>query len=530
MQASCIVCYGNGGGFIMPKYHKIIAQLKRKDVSNRQIAEMIGISRNTVNSTVNAIIRSGKSFYEVSLMTEDELNDVLRSMPNSSSRSSRESDFVMPDYERLKKELVKPGVTLQLLWEEYMDQCRLSGKKGYQLTQFKKHFNDALKKTEFKDILQHRAGEQIEVDWAGDRPHWTDPDTGEIIYGWLFGGILPFSGLSYVQITPDMKMESWIDCHVKMFRYFGGTAKILTPDNLKAGITKNTSSELIVNKTYQDMAEYYKMIVIPGRVRKPRDKNQVENLMLRMEQTIIGRLRNYQFFSIDEYNQAALKELKRFNNKPFQKKEGSRRELFEKYERATLQPLPVTDYRMALFKKAKVQSNSHIAYLKNYYSVPYEYIGKEVDLRITSDDIEVFDSNNLLSRHRLVKGRIGTYSTNAEHMPPGSNAYGEWNSTRYLNWAKTKGPHVYEVVYRIFSSTDIEQRYYRTVHSILKLADTYSDQRLDDSCHLALDEITRPMYRDIKHILETGRDRCQESHDDSESQPTLFTRGGDYFG
>lgn len=134
----------------MPKYHKIIAQLKRKEVSNRQIAEMLGISRNTVNSTVNAIIRSGKSFYEVSLMTEDELNDVLRSMSNSSSRSSRESDYVMPDYERLKKELVKPGVTLQLLWEEYMDQCRLSGKKGYQLTQFKKHFNDALKKQNSK--------------------------------------------------------------------------------------------------------------------------------------------------------------------------------------------------------------------------------------------------------------------------------------------------------------------------------------------------------------------------------------------
>ena len=511
----------------MPKYYKVIAQLKRKEVSNRQIAEMLGISRNTVNSAVAAIVRSGKSFHEVSEMTDDEVNSMFQS-----SRSSplKGNEYVIPDYEALKKELAKPGVTLQLLWEEYIDQCRLSGRKGYQLTQFKKYFNDTLKQTGFKDILQHRAGEQIEVDWAGDRPHWTDPDTGEIIYGWLFGGILPFSGLAYVQITPDMKMESWIDCHVKMFRYFGGTAKILTPDNLKTGITKNTGSELIVNRTYQDMAEYYGVIVIPGRVRKPRDKNQVENLMLRMEQTIIARLRNYQFFSIEEYNQAALKELERFNNKPFQKKEGSRRELFEKYEKETLQPLPDRDYRISVFKKAKVQSNSHIAYLKNYYSVPYEYMAKEVDLRISADDIEVYHANTLLCRHKLIKGRIGCYSTNAEHMPQGSNAYGEWNSTRYLNWAKNKGPHVYEVIYRIFNSTNIEQRYYRTVHSILKLADTYSDQRLDNSCQLALDEISRPMYRDIKHILETGRDLCQETRDDSEDQPTLFMRGGDYFG
>ena len=509
----------------MPRYHKMIAQLKRKEVSNRQIAEMLGISRNTVNSTVNAIIRSEKTFPEIAEMSDQELNELFRSGRND----SRTSDYVMPDFESLKKELAKPGVTLQLLWEEYMDQCRLSGKKGYQLTQFKKHFNDVLRKTEFKDILQHRAGEQIQVDWAGDRPHWVDPDTGEIIYGWMFGGILPFSGLSYVQITPDMKMESWIDCHVKMLEYFGGSARILTPDNLKTGITKNTKDELIINATYQDMAEYYNMVVIPGRVRKPRDKNQVENLMFRLEQNIIGRLRNYQFFSIEEYNEAAMKELERFNNKPFQKKEGSRRELFEKYEKETLMPLPFKRYQIAVFRNAKVQSNSHIAYKKNYYSVPYEYIGKEVNLRISSNDIEVYCDNTLLCAHKLLNGRTGTYSTNAEHMPPGSNAYGEWNSTRYLNWAKVKGPYIYEVVRRIFAGTKTEQRYYRTVHSLLKLADTYSDQRLDKSCQLALDESSRPMYRDIKHILETRRDLCQEDMSSQEDQPTLFMRGGDYF-
>lgn len=526
MQESCIACYRNGGGFYMPMYHRQIALLKRKEVSNRKISETLGISRNTVNNAVHEIVLSGKSFLEVSEMSDSDLEDIFR----SSRRKARDDSYAMPDFESLKKELAKPGVTLQLLWEEYMDKCRLSGKKGYQLTQFKKYFNDSLNETGFKDILQHRAGEQIQVDWAGDRPRWTDPDTGEVIYGWLFGGILPFSGLGFVRVTPDMKMENWIDCHVKMFEYFGGTARILTPDNLKTGITRNTKSELVINKTYQDMAEHYGMVVIPGRVRKPRDKNQVENLMLRLEQNIIGRLRNCQFFSIEEYNEAALKELERFNNKPFQKKEGSRRELFEKYERETLQPLPSKRYMIAVFKKAKVQNNCHIAFQKNYYSVPSEYMGKEVDIRITSDEITVYYENTPLCSHHLIKNRIGTYSTVTEHMPQGSNAYGEWNSTRYLNWAKTKGPHVYETVYRIFNSANVEQRYYRTVHSILKLADAYSDQRLDKSCQLALGESSRPMYRDIKHILETNRDLCQEDSDETGEEPTLFTRGGDYFG
>ena len=134
----------------MPKYYKVIAQLKRKEVSNRQIAEMLGISRNTVNSAVAAIVRSGKSFREVSEMTDDEVNSMFQS---SRSGASKGNEYVVPDYEALKKELAKPGVTLQLLWEEYIDQCRLSGKKGYQLTQFKKYFNDTLKQTGFKDIL-----------------------------------------------------------------------------------------------------------------------------------------------------------------------------------------------------------------------------------------------------------------------------------------------------------------------------------------------------------------------------------------
>jgi len=212
----------------MPMYHRQIALLKRKEVSNRKISETLGISRNTVNNAVHEIVLSGKSFLEVSDMSDSELEDIFR----SSRRKARDDSYAMPDFESLKKELAKPGVTLQLLWEEYMDKCRLSGKKGYQLTQFKKYFNDSLNETGFKDILQHRAGEQIQVDWAGDRPRWTDPDTGEVIYGWLFGGILPFSGLGFVRVTPDMKMENWIDCHVKMFEYFGGTARILTPDNL----------------------------------------------------------------------------------------------------------------------------------------------------------------------------------------------------------------------------------------------------------------------------------------------------------
>ena len=155
-------------------------------------------------------------------------------------------------------------------------------------------------------------------------------------------------------------------------------------------------------------------------------------------------------------------------------------------------------------------------------------MGKEVDLKTTSDTVEISYQGNILCSHSLIKGKIGQYATDVSHMPPGSNAYGEWNSTRYLNWAKMKGPYTYEVVYRLFASVKVEQRYYRTVHSILKLADTYSDQRLESACQSALHILSRPMYRDIKRILETGKDLNKE--EESEEKTTFFTRGGDYFG
>ena len=136
----------------------------------------------------------------------------------------------------------------------------------------------------------------------------------------MFAAILPFSGLGFAYVTPDMRMPSWMQCHIKMYELLGGVTTILTPDNLKTGITKHTRDELVLNSTYQDMAEYYGTVVVPARVRTPRDKNQVENLVYQFEKDVIGRLRNCQFFSIDEYNDQLLREVERFNNKPFQKK------------------------------------------------------------------------------------------------------------------------------------------------------------------------------------------------------------------
>ena len=508
----------------MHKKMREIAELKAKGVSNRGVAEKTGYARNTVNKIVKQINEAGLTYDEVGNLSDQ----ILSKHFNDPVSSRRNQDFFLPNFELLTKELAKPGVTMQLLWEEYMTECRMQKKKGYQLTQFKKHFNDHLNVHQFKDILKRKAGESIEVDWAGQRPHWNDPDTGATVYGYLFVASLSFSGYSFAYVTKDMKLDTWIDCHIKMFQYFDGSAQLLIPDNLKTAVTKHVKDSIILNQTYEDMASYYSTHVLPARVRKPRDKNKVENTVFQCEINLIARLRNKQFFSIDEYNAALGRELERFNHKPFQKKEGNRYELYEQFEKETLNPLPGHPYEMAFFKNAKVQNNSHIAYQKNYYSVPYEYIGKSVLLKVTKNTIHIFHNTQELAAHLLINTSIGQYSTDKDHMPPNSNAYGDWNSTRYLNWARSKGAHVYEVVSRLFQSVKTEQRYYRSVHSLLKLADTYGNHRLESACEYTLKLSFTPKYREIKHILETKQDLSQEEQE-TVATTSAFLRGGDYF-
>ena len=489
-------------------YFNEIVKLKEKGLSQRKIAEILGISRNTVKR-VNDILDGDVT---------------IERIPDRRETKERDNDYYLPDFSVLAKELVKPGVTMKLLHEEYVASCHMTHKKAYKITQFKKYFNDHLGKIQFTDIIRHKAAERIEVDWAGDRPFWFDEFTGEKVYGHLFVGVLSFSGLAFAMATVDMKMPSWIKCHIKMYEYFGGVSKILVPDNLKTGVTKHTKDEIVINKTYEDMADHYGTIIIPARVKRPKDKSKVENTVYRLEVDILARLRNMTFFSCEEYNEAIIRELKIFNERPFQKKEGSRYKIYLDLEKDVLYPLPIRPYELATYKSAKVQANSCIAYKKNFYSVPYEYIGKEVELKITDKELYILLDKQEIARHEIVKDKIGHYSIEPSHMPENSNAYGEWNKERYLNWANNIGPGVYKVVFKLFKSAKNEVTRYRKVHSLLKLADLYSPVRLNKACQLSFSIAPDKMYKHIKGLLIRGEDL--KSDDDI---PYAFLRGGDYF-
>ncbi|MBS5082974.1 MAG: IS21 family transposase [Clostridiales bacterium] len=371
---------------------KQLLQLRAKGYSQRRIADTLKVSRNTVAKVYNALethpipedILTSKTDQEVHgrLFPEDLQSPVL----------------VTPDYDYIHKEMLKSGVTLKLLWEDYVDSCRRSGKPPYMYSQFCKLYQDYVNQNHLTMHIRHKPGDKLMVDWVGTP--------------------LPFSMYCFTKACLTMKEEDWINVHISMYEYFDASTRLLIPDNLKTGVLSHKKYEdPVINRAYQELADYYQTALLPARVLAPKDKAAVEGTAGQVTSHIIARLRNRQFFDIYEMDSAIRKELDRFNRAEFQKKDGSRYSIFMEEELPFMQPLPGYPYEFAQWKTATVQLNYHIAIDNQYYSVPYEYVKKKVDVRYTKSMIEVFYKGSRICSHKRLYGRRGQYSTLIDHMP-----------------------------------------------------------------------------------------------------------------
>ena len=424
----------------MTRYREIL-RLSSLGFSNRNIALSVPCSRNTV-----AKVLKRAQELDISWPLEDNQTDeVLEGLfyPKQSDRSQKR----MPDYDYIHKELLRNGVSKKLLWTEYMEDCRANGDEPLMYSQFCYHIQQDEQKRRATMHINRKPGEQVEVDWAGDPATIIDPDTGEILKAYIFVGVMTYSQYAYVEAFLDMKQKSWITAHVHMYEFFGGVARILVPDNCKTAVVHNGGwKDQQINETYQEMAEHYGTAIIPARVRTPKDKPNAEGTVGNISTWITAALRNEQFFSLAELNRAIREKLEQFNRRLFQKKEGSRLDLFLEDEKPLLSPLPATRFELSDWKTATVQFNYHISVDGMLYSVPYEYIKKKVDVKVTDTTIEIFYNHNRIASHRRLKGRPGQYSTITEHMPEDHQKYLEWNGDRFRKWAERIGINTYTVV------------------------------------------------------------------------------------
>ena len=510
----------------MTQYREIL-RLHSMELSQADIAASCGASKKTVNKVLKAAKEHGVFWPLDDSMTDAALDDLL--FPRGPKVSPTKQ---MPDFDYIHKELLRNGVNKKLLWTEYLEACRQNGGEPLMYSQFCYYIQQDEQRRRAAMHIARKPGEQIEVDWAGDTARILDPDTGETTKAYVFVGVLSYSQYPYVEAFINEQQSPWITAHIHMFEYFGGVSRILVPDNCKTAVIHNGEwNDPQVNAAYHEMAEHYNCAIVPARVRAPKDKPNAEGSVGVISTWIIAALRDEQFFSLAELNAAIRVKLNEFSHKAFQKKDGTRYDIFMAEEFPVLTPLPPTRYELAEWKQATVQFNYHIAVDNMYYSVPHEYIKRKVDVRVTASTIEVFYKQTRIATHRRLFGRKGQYSTDTAHMPEDHQKYLEWNGDRFRRWGAEIGPSTATVVNAVLASQRVEQQSYRSCMGLLKLADKYSPVRLENACTLALSYTASPSYKNVKDILAAGRDKvlAGEKSEHAQPNPYALTRGSDYY-
>ena len=512
----------------MTKYREIL-RLKSLGFSDRNIALSCSVSRNTFKRVIDKAEEKHISWPLDFDITDAVLDELL--FPSNKSVTQRR----LPDYDYIRKELLRKGVTKKLLWVEYCEDCRLSGENPLMYSQFCEYIHRDEQKRRATMHIPRKSGQQVEVDWAGDPAHIIDPDTGEITDCWLFIGVMTYSQYTFVESFMNERTGNWIKAHAHMYEFFGGVAPMLASDNCTTAVDHKKSDWYtpVLNRTYHEMAEHYNVAILPARVRHTKDKPNAEGSTGKISTWITAALRDEQFFSLAVLNDAIRKKLKAFNARQFQKKECSRLSLFLGEEQPLLAPLPATPFELAEWKQATVQFNYHIAVDGMYYSVPHQYIKDKADVRVTDTTIEVFHNHDRIASHRRLYGRKGQYSTVTEHMPADHQKYLEWNGDRFRRWADQIGSNTRKVVDAILTSGRVEQQSYRSCMGLLRLADKYTSQRLEKACERALSYSARPSYKSIKSLLtamEQDPDAGLVPDTDDTKKPRGITRGARYYG
>lgn len=465
-------------GVSMRKIKTILRLHHESKLSQHQIANSLHLSVGAVNKYLKRAEKAG-----ITWPLSNELDDEValqKRLQTTSQIATATSPKHAINFLTIHQELRRKGVTVQLLWEEYAQTT--SNPLSYV------HFCRLYR--QWRDIQPrsmrqtHKAGDKVFVDYAGHTIDIIDPDTGEIRTAQIFVGILGASNYTYAEATWSQQLPDWIASHRRMFEFFGGVPALVVPDNLKSGISKACRYEPDTNPTYADFIDYYGTAVLPARPSKPKDKSKVENAVLVVERWILARLRNRTFVGLTELNTAIRELLYQLNHRPFKKLPGCRASLFTETDKPALRSLPLYPYEFTHFKRARAHIDYHIELDHHYYSVPYQYIGKEMGVRFTSERIECWYQGKQIALH-VRSYKKGKHTTIAEHMPKSHRKHMEWTPGRFLNWAAGIGVSTTRYVKRLLESKPHPEQGYRSCLGLLNLSKRFGDARLEKACERA---------------------------------------------
>lgn len=503
----------------MRKFREILRLLLSCSLGVRETARCCGVSHATVLEYRQRASSCGLDWPELSRLDDLRLERTLfPSLPQETSRP-------VPDWSEIHTELKKSGVTLQLLWEEY----KSVHPDGYQYSRFCDLYRVWRGRLDLSMRQEHRAGEKLFVDYCGQTVAVTDPSTGATRRAQIFVAVLGASNYTFAEATWSQSLPDWIGSHVRAFAFFGGVTSLVVPDNLRSAVSKACRYEPTLNRTYQDLASHYETAVIPARVRHPKDKAKVEVGVQVVERWILACLRRRTFFSLAELNATIREHLERLNLRAFKKLPGNRRSQFEALDRPALKPLPATAFEYADWQTSRVRSDYHVEVEGHYYSVPYQLVDREIEVRLTGNSVEFLHQGCRVACH--ARSRIpGQSTTCLEHMPRAHREYAEWTSQKLISWAEQSGPSTSQLIEAILKSRSHPHQGFHSCLGLRRLAGTYGTERLEAACRRAL-RIQGLSYKSVRSILQRGLDR-QEPRDQPAAAKAVAhdnVRGSTYY-
>ena len=470
------------------------------------ILEMLedGFSYNDIRcrySVGNSVITNIKKKYSI---LDIPLHELRSKDPTSIERlfyeSRQRKNVPLPDFDKIYRKLVdkKSRSNLYYEWIEYKKEFP----DGYQYTQFKYYFGKWSEEnhleSDLRMLVERIPGEIVYLDWVGDTldiVRTEDPTVLQTAH--FFVATIGVSSRCFAMAFPDEKTDSFLVGTIKALEFYGGVPKILKPDNTKAVSIKNTKDELILNKVYEDIQEFYGTVIVPTPYRKPRGKASVENTVRWLETHLLERLKGYLFDNFVDLNEKIMEIIEELNSGEYDnksgkaKEKGSRNEMFEKYDKPTLKALPQESMKAYKYMVKKVANNYHVEYDKHYYSVPYVYYKQEITRKVSFFDIIICDSmNREICRHERAYKVFPRYITKDEHMPQNHQYYQRENfydGNAYKNWAKNYGDNVYTLICKVIGSFRHEEQSYRSCNGILQLCKDNARGIVDAAAKACLD-------------------------------------------
>jgi len=489
-------------------------------LSYAQIARAVGIGKGTVGKFMLLARAAGVDWSVAQTLSDEQLE--ARLYRPAVPRASRQLE---PDYAWMHQELKRPGVTLQLLWEEYQRGCE----QAYKYTSFCVKYRAWAAALKRSMRQTHLAGERLFVDYAGQTVPIIDAASGEIRRAQIFVAVLGASNYTYACATATQTAADWVGSIIDALEFIDGVPRLIVPDQTRALIARPDRYEPAVNRLVDELCDHYDVAVLPARPAHPRDKPKVEVGVQVVERWILARLRNRRFFSLADLNGAIGELLLELNQRAFKKLPGCRASAFHALDRSELRPLPATRMPIARFKRARVNIDYHVELDAHYYSVPHRLVRTEVELRVTGTTVEILSGNQRVAVHAY-SSRRGAHTTVAEHMPASHRAHREWTPQRLITWGERIGAATAALVRWQMEHRPHPEQGYRACLGLQRLARQFGEARLEAACARAM-SIRSPTYRSVNSILAAGLDRQQVPATPAQAALPLHenVRGPDYY-